>query len=68
MRPSDHRRSAVTPRRRGGLVLFAARLISGLACRSAQPGTSYSYRVRAHDNAAVSGWSNEVSGETSPAP
>jgi hypothetical protein len=38
------------------------------ADRSVQPGTSYRYQVRAHNNHLVSAWSNAVSGATPPAP
>jgi probable HAF family extracellular repeat protein len=36
--------------------------------RSAQPGTAYTYRVRAHDSLLASEWSNEVVVATPPVP
>jgi fibronectin type 3 domain-containing protein len=39
---------------------------TGYADRSAQPGSSYRYRVRTHDSTQVSVWSNEVPAVTPP--
>jgi probable HAF family extracellular repeat protein len=40
--------------------------VTSFADRSLQPGTSYSYRVRTHDNSQVSAWSNEAQASTPP--